>query len=137
VLRVWVDVRLVVENWQRMLHGVGCALQLTRPNTRDQMYSEVAQVLKPRLLHHAADRSADSRDLGLIASLECCAMTRTRGDEPTGAETNFRILQCPMSDVDAVAAINRAVAEIDMPSSIHGNFAGTAATFQVSLASEP
>ncbi len=38
---------------------------------------------------------------------------------------------------DAVAAINRAAAEIGMPSSIHGNFAGTAATFQASLASEP
>jgi multidrug efflux pump len=38
---------------------------------------------------------------------------------------------------DAVAVINQAVAQLHMPATIHGNFAGTAATFQRSLASEP
>jgi multidrug efflux pump len=38
---------------------------------------------------------------------------------------------------DAVAAISQAVAQLHMPATIHGNFAGTAATFQRSLASEP
>ena len=38
---------------------------------------------------------------------------------------------------DATAAINQTMAEIGMPASIHGSFAGTAATFQSSLNSEP
>jgi multidrug efflux pump len=38
---------------------------------------------------------------------------------------------------DATAAIDKAVQEIGMPESIHGSFAGTAQTFQQSLASEP
>jgi len=38
---------------------------------------------------------------------------------------------------DAVAAINRAAADIDMPVSIHGGFQGTARVFQQSLDNEP
>ncbi|MGA9866203.1 MAG: efflux RND transporter permease subunit [Acetobacteraceae bacterium] len=38
---------------------------------------------------------------------------------------------------DAVAAVNAAAAQIHLPASIHGSFAGTAASFQQSLASEP
>jgi len=38
---------------------------------------------------------------------------------------------------DAVAAVNAAARQIGMPASIHGSFAGTAASFQQSLASEP
>ena len=38
---------------------------------------------------------------------------------------------------DAVAAIDQAVTTIGMPATIHGSFAGTAATFQQSLANEP
>jgi len=38
---------------------------------------------------------------------------------------------------DAVAAIDRVVNEMHMPAAIHGAFAGTAATFQQSLRSEP
>ena len=38
---------------------------------------------------------------------------------------------------DATAAVNQAMAEIRMPASIHGSFAGTAQTFQASLNSEP
>ncbi|HEY6430942.1 MAG TPA: efflux RND transporter permease subunit [Acetobacteraceae bacterium] len=38
---------------------------------------------------------------------------------------------------DAVAAVNQAMLQLHMPASIHGTFAGTAATFQQSLASEP
>ncbi len=38
---------------------------------------------------------------------------------------------------DATAAIRETMAEIRMPASIHGTFAGTAATFQQSLNSEP
>jgi multidrug efflux pump len=38
---------------------------------------------------------------------------------------------------DASAAVARAAASIGLPGSIHGSFAGTAATFQASLANEP
>ena len=38
---------------------------------------------------------------------------------------------------DATAAIDQAVRDINMPSSIHGNFQGTAQVFQASLSSEP
>jgi multidrug efflux pump len=38
---------------------------------------------------------------------------------------------------DAVAAVDQAMLQLNMPPSIHGSFAGTAATFQQSLASEP
>ena len=38
---------------------------------------------------------------------------------------------------DATAAIRDAMRRIGLPASIHGNFQGTAATFQQSLASEP
>jgi multidrug efflux pump len=38
---------------------------------------------------------------------------------------------------DAVAAVDQAMTAIGMPATIHGSFAGTAATFQQSLASEP
>jgi len=38
---------------------------------------------------------------------------------------------------DATAAIRNAEREIGMPAAVHGSFAGTAATFQASLASEP
>ena len=38
---------------------------------------------------------------------------------------------------DAVTAIGQAVTTIGMPATIHGSFAGTAATFQQSLANEP
>jgi multidrug efflux pump len=38
---------------------------------------------------------------------------------------------------DAASSITRAAASIALPTSIHGSFAGTAATFQASLANEP
>jgi multidrug efflux pump len=38
---------------------------------------------------------------------------------------------------DAVEAINRQVARIHMPTSVHGTFAGTAGSFQTALSSEP
>ncbi|HET6184296.1 MAG TPA: efflux RND transporter permease subunit [Acetobacteraceae bacterium] len=38
---------------------------------------------------------------------------------------------------DAVTAIDRAVRQIRLPADIHGSFAGTAATFQASLSTEP
>ncbi len=38
---------------------------------------------------------------------------------------------------DAVAAVNRAMNEIGMPSTIHGSFQGTAQVFQQSIANEP
>jgi multidrug efflux pump len=38
---------------------------------------------------------------------------------------------------DAVAAVDQAMAELHVPATIHGSFAGTAATFQKSLANEP
>ena len=38
---------------------------------------------------------------------------------------------------DAVTAVNRAEAEIGMPASLHGSFAGTAQAFQESLKNEP
>ena len=41
----------------------------------------------------------------------------------------------PLSD--AVDAINRQVANIHMPASIHGSFEGTASTFQATLSNEP
>ncbi len=38
---------------------------------------------------------------------------------------------------DAVAAINRQVARIHMPASVHGSFQGTASTYQQSVGNEP
>ncbi|MGA3005704.1 MAG: efflux RND transporter permease subunit [Acetobacteraceae bacterium] len=38
---------------------------------------------------------------------------------------------------DATTAVNNAMRQIGMPSSIHGSFAGTAETYQASLSSEP
>jgi multidrug efflux pump len=38
---------------------------------------------------------------------------------------------------DAVTAINQAMSNLEMPTTIHGSFAGTAATFQQSLKNEP
>ncbi len=38
---------------------------------------------------------------------------------------------------DAVAAVNRQIARIHMPTSIHGSFAGTARTYQRSIGNEP
>jgi multidrug efflux pump len=38
---------------------------------------------------------------------------------------------------DAVAAVNQAMNQLHVPATIHGSFAGTAATFQQSLATEP
>jgi multidrug efflux pump len=46
-------------------------------------------------------------------------------------------LQPGMSLSDATKAVNDAMEEIHMPTSIHGVFAGTAGTFQQSLSSEP
>jgi multidrug efflux pump len=46
-------------------------------------------------------------------------------------------LQPGMSLSDATRAVNEAIQAIHMPTSIHGMFAGTAGTFQQSLASEP
>jgi multidrug efflux pump len=46
-------------------------------------------------------------------------------------------LQSGMSLSDATDAVNRAMEEIHLPTSIHGIFAGTARTFQQSLSSEP
>jgi multidrug efflux pump len=46
-------------------------------------------------------------------------------------------LQPGMSLSDATIAVNQAMAEIHMPTAIHGIFAGTAGTFQQSLSSEP
>ena len=46
-------------------------------------------------------------------------------------------LQPDMSLSDATVAVTRAMEEIHMPTSIHGVFAGTAATFQQSLSGEP
>jgi multidrug efflux pump len=46
-------------------------------------------------------------------------------------------LQPGMSLSDATVAVTQAMEEIHMPTSIHGVFAGTAGTFQQSLASEP
>jgi multidrug efflux pump len=46
-------------------------------------------------------------------------------------------LQAGMSLSDATYAVRRAMEEIHMPASVHGIFAGTANTFQQSLASEP
>ena len=46
-------------------------------------------------------------------------------------------LQPDMSLSDATRAVNQAMQDIHMPTSIHGTFAGTAGTFQQSLASEP
>jgi multidrug efflux pump len=45
-------------------------------------------------------------------------------------------LQPGMSLSDATQAVNQAMREIHMPTSVHGLFAGTAATFQQSLSSE-
>jgi multidrug efflux pump len=45
-------------------------------------------------------------------------------------------LQPGMSLSDATRAVNQAMQEIHMPTSVHGIFAGTAATFQQSLSSE-
>jgi multidrug efflux pump len=45
-------------------------------------------------------------------------------------------LQPGMSLSDATQAVNQAMQEIHMPTSVHGIFAGTAATFQQSLSSE-
>jgi multidrug efflux pump len=46
-------------------------------------------------------------------------------------------LQPGMSLSDATQAVNEAMGEIHLPTSIHGLFAGTAGTFQSSLAGEP
>jgi len=46
-------------------------------------------------------------------------------------------LQPDMSLSDATRAVNQAIQDIHMPTSIHGTFAGTANTFQQSLSSEP
>ncbi len=46
-------------------------------------------------------------------------------------------LQSGMSLSDATRAVNQAMEEIHLPTSIHGTFAGTAGTFQQSLANEP
>jgi multidrug efflux pump len=46
-------------------------------------------------------------------------------------------LQPDMSLSDATRAVNQAMQDIHMPTSIHGSFAGTAGTFQQSLSSEP
>jgi multidrug efflux pump len=46
-------------------------------------------------------------------------------------------LQDGMSLSDATAAVTQAMQNIHLPTSIHGIFAGTAGTFQTSLASEP
>jgi multidrug efflux pump len=46
-------------------------------------------------------------------------------------------LQPGMSLSDATRAVNQAMQDIHMPTSIHGTFAGTAGTFQQSLSSEP
>jgi multidrug efflux pump len=46
-------------------------------------------------------------------------------------------LQPDMSLSDATRAVNQAMQDIHMPTSIHGMFAGTAGTFQQSLSSEP
>jgi multidrug efflux pump len=46
-------------------------------------------------------------------------------------------LQAGMSLSDATVAVNQAIQEIHMPTSIHGVFAGTAGTFQQSLSTVP
>jgi multidrug efflux pump len=46
-------------------------------------------------------------------------------------------LQPDMSLSDATRAVNQAMQDIHMPTSVHGTFAGTAGTFQQSLSSEP
>ena len=46
-------------------------------------------------------------------------------------------LQPGMSLSDATQAVAQAMAEIHMPTTVHGTFAGTAGTFQQSLSSEP
>jgi multidrug efflux pump len=46
-------------------------------------------------------------------------------------------LQPDMSLSDATRAVNQAMQDIHMPTSIHGTFAGTAGTFQQSLSSQP
>jgi multidrug efflux pump len=46
-------------------------------------------------------------------------------------------LQPDMSLSDATRAVNQAMQDIHLPTSIHGTFAGTAGTFQQSLSSEP
>jgi multidrug efflux pump len=46
-------------------------------------------------------------------------------------------LQPGMSLSDATRAVNQAMQDIHMPTSIHGTFAGTAGTFQQSLSSQP
>jgi multidrug efflux pump len=46
-------------------------------------------------------------------------------------------LQPGMSLSDATRAVNQAMQDIHLPTSIHGTFAGTAGTFQQSLSSEP
>ena len=46
-------------------------------------------------------------------------------------------LQPGMSLSDATHAVAQAMAEIHMPTTVHGTFAGTAGTFQQSLSSEP
>jgi len=46
-------------------------------------------------------------------------------------------LQPGMSLSDATAAVSRAMQDIRMPTSVHGVFAGTAATFQSSLSGQP
>jgi multidrug efflux pump len=46
-------------------------------------------------------------------------------------------LQPGMSLSDATRAVDQAMRDIHMPTSIHGTFAGTAGTFQQSLSSEP
>jgi multidrug efflux pump len=46
-------------------------------------------------------------------------------------------LQPDMSLSDATRAVDQAMQDIHMPTSIHGTFAGTAGTFQQSLSSEP
>ncbi len=46
-------------------------------------------------------------------------------------------LQPDVSLSDATRAVNQAIQDIHMPTSIHGMFAGTAGTFQQSLSSEP
>ncbi|MFL6261629.1 MAG: efflux RND transporter permease subunit [Thermoanaerobaculia bacterium] len=106
----------------------------------------------------AAANAANNNSRGISASSPSAASASSGRLVPLSAFTHYETTNAPLTINhqgqfpaitfsfnlppgvalgDAVTAVNRAEAEIGLPASIHGSFAGTAQAFQSSLKNEP
>lgn len=99
-LRIWVDARSAVEEWQTTLDRIAQTFQLAWPNSTAQISSAVGRFLKPRLLHHAVDPANGPLRLGLIASLAWDAVTAALAEDTAETRAKFDTLHSLMSDID-------------------------------------